>query len=340
MRERRQARTLVTGFWPVLLLSILVLLGSMVLSCAVGAVSLSLPELFLAWRGEAEATSVAIVQQRVNRTLLGLWVGAALGVAGVLMQAMTRNPLADPGILGVNAGAGFAVTVGVAFWGLTGIESYIWCSFLGSLLATGVVCLFAGGSRAVSPARLVLVGLALGSALIGASRTLSLLSPSTFDAMRFWGAGTLADRPESTLATIAPFILGGCLLALCLGRSLDMLALGQDLARSSGVNMTWVLLACVLAVTLLSAGATAAAGPIAFVGLLVPQLARALVGASSQSKVLILSLILAPTVVLVADILGRVLVAPRELQVGVLASAVGAPALIFLMRSRQSGKGV
>lgn len=327
------------GFWTVLLCLVVLLVGVVLISCVVGSVSLTLTDVSLAMQGQADATTAAIVQQRVSRTALGVLVGLALGVAGALMQAVTRNPLADPGILGVNAGAGFAVTVGVALWGITGIGSYIWLSLVGAFVATATVYALAGRGAMASPVRLVLVGLALGSVLIGASRVLALLSPSIFDAMRFWGAGTLANRPEHTVATVLPFIVLGCVVAACLGRSLDVLALGSDIARSSGVNIAWVLAASLVAVTALCGAATAAGGPIAFVGLLVPQMARFMVGASN-SRVLVVSAVLAPIVVLVADVLGRVLVNPRELQVGVLASAVGSLVLIFLMRRALGSRGL
>lgn len=323
------------------------LLGSLILlfliaaaSILVGSVSIPPSELLSAWQGQADATTSAIMEQRMNRTLLGLVVGLALGASGALMQAFTRNPLADPGILGVSAGAGFTVTLGVSIWGLTSISSYIWFSFLGSLGATFAVYFIAHrGNLQGSPLRLVLVGMALGAVLTGVSRTIALLAPATFDSMRFWGAGTLANRPENTLATVIPFILLGLLLTAAIAQPLDMLALGEDTARAAGVNIGLVQLLTLTSITLLCGAATAATGPIAFIGLLVPQIVRAVIG-THQPKVLMLSALLAPSLLLGADVLGRVIVAPRELQVGVLASALGAPALIFFIRRITWGKGL
>ncbi|MDO4822276.1 MAG: iron chelate uptake ABC transporter family permease subunit [Rothia sp. (in: high G+C Gram-positive bacteria)] len=302
-----------------------------ILSLAIGSVRLSPYDILLAWQGGSSPTTQAILDQRVSRTVLGLLVGLSLGVSGALMQALTRNLLAEPGILGVNSGAGFTVTLAVAFLGIADINSYIWFSFMGALLATLLVYFFScRPGLGNMPVRLVLVGMALGSVLMGVSRTIALINPVTFDALRFWGAGTLANRPDGTISTILPFVAIGFFMALSLGRSLDFLSLGEDAARSQGVNVAVTQVLAMCALTLLCGAATAAAGPIAFVGLIVPHIARSLVGVL-QFRVLLLSALLAPVVLLGADILGRVVVSPRELQVGVLASAVGAPVLIYLV---------
>ena len=285
----------------------------------------------------ADEEAAAIVRDaRVPRTALALLVGAALGLAGAVIQALTRNPLADPGILGVNAGAGFGVVLGVALLGITAIGQYLWCAFLGAIVATAVVYLIGGrGPEGTSPARLTLAGLALGAVLQGVSSGITLLDRDLFDTMRYWEAGNIANRPTDTLVTVAPCVLAGVMLALALAGPLNAVALGEDLARSLGTNLTLVRVGVVVAVTLLCGAATAAAGPIGFVGLMVPHAVRWLVG-PDQRWILPFTLVLAPVLLLVADILGRVVLPSGELQVGVVTAFVGAPVLIWLVRRERA----
>lgn len=307
-----------------------------VASLVVGSASIPLSELWQAVTDPtdpiAEATLLGL---RVPRTILGVVVGAALGVSGALMQALTRNPLADPGILGVNAGAGFAVTLGVAFLGITRIHEYLPFAFIGAFLAAALVyALAALGERPPSPLRMTLVGVATSAVLIGFSQTLALIDPETFDRMRFWGAGTLADRPAGTIETVLPWIAIGLLLAFVSGRALNAIALGDDVARSFGarIGLTRVLVA--LAITLLCGAATAAVGPIGFVGLMVPHLVRPFTG-PDQRRILLFSAVLAPVLLLGSDILGRVMV-DSELQVGIVTALVGAPVLALLARNART----
>lgn len=278
---------------------------------------------------------LVITELRIPRTFLGLLVGAALGVAGALIQALTRNPLADPGILGVNAGAGFAVVLGVAVFGVTRIEQYLPFAFIGAIGATLLVYgIAARGGGGATPLRLTLVGIALGAVLGGLSSTLALLDPDTFDRMRFWGAGSIADRPEGTVSAILPFIVLGLVIAMASARSLNAAALGDDLARSLGARMGATRVLTVAAVTLLCGAATAAAGPLVFIGLMVPHAVRWLTG-PDQRWILPFCLVLAPVLLLSADILGRVIVYPAELQVGIVTAFIGAPVLIAMVRKSQ-----
>ncbi len=181
---------------------------------------------------------VIVRELRVPRTVLGLLVGAALGIAGALIQAMTRNPLADPGILGVNAGAGFAVVIAVAVFGLTSIWSYIWFAFLGAVVATVVVyALGSVGRGGATPIRLTLAGVAIGSVLGGVSSAITLLDPSAFDQMRNWNAGSLSGRSMEVALGVSPFIAVGLVLALVIARPLNAVALGDDLARTLGAHI-------------------------------------------------------------------------------------------------------
>ncbi|AJT43128.1 ABC transporter permease [Psychromicrobium lacuslunae] len=271
---------------------------------------------------------------RVPRTLLGLLVGSAMGVAGALIQALTRNPLADPGILGVNAGAAFTVTLGVAVFGITQISTYLWFALLGAVLTTlAVYRVAARGRGGPTPVRLTLVGIAVAAVLSGISNTLALIDPNTFDRMRYWGAGTIADRPAGTILAVLPFIVGGLVLSALLARPLNAMALGEELATSFGTSILRTRLGCIVAITLLCGAGTAAAGPISFIGLMVPHLVRWFTG-PDQRWILALTALAAPALLLLADLLGRVM-QQGELQVGIVTALIGAPVLILLVRRRR-----
>lgn len=316
-----------------LALAVLTLAGTIVLSVAVGSAFLPLDVVLRAFTDpDGSVSHVTVSVARVDRTILGVLVGTALGAAGALIQALTRNPLADPGVLGVNAGAGFAVALAVTFLGVTRISQYLPFALAGAVIAVVVVYAIAGGGRnSPTPLRLTLVGVAFGAVLMGMTQALALVDTETFDRMRFWGAGTITDRPGGTIAAIAPFVLAGLLLALLCAHPLNQVALGDDSARAAGVRVGLLRVGVVLAVTLLCGAATAAAGPISFVGLMVPHAVRWFTGPDWR-KVIVFSILVAPAFLLGADILGRLLVWPSELQVGVTTALVGAPVLVALVR--------
>ncbi|WP_156759110.1 iron chelate uptake ABC transporter family permease subunit [Microbacterium karelineae] len=320
-----------------LLACIAALAVAIALSIAVGSAMLPLDVVWAAFASpDGSVDHATVADARVARTLLGIAVGAALGVSGALIQGLTRNPLADPGVLGVNAGAGFAVVLAVAAFGFTRIDQYLPFAFVGALAAAALVYLVASGGRgAPTPLRLTLVGVALGSVLTGISQTLALIDVETFDAMRFWGAGSIADRPQGTLDAIAPFLAAGLLLAAASARGLNALALGDDTARALGAGVGATRILVVAAVTLLCGAATAAAGPIAFVGLMIPHIVRWATGPDWR-WIALFSALLGPAFVLLADTLGRVIVLPAELQVGIVAALVGAPVLIALARTSRA----
>ncbi|WP_114588067.1 FecCD family ABC transporter permease [Microbacterium arborescens] len=306
-------------------------------SLAVGANPLSPGTVAAVLRGEGspEATFV-VAELRIPRTVVGLLAGAALGVAGALMQAFTRNPLADPGILGVNAGAALAVALGMAVFGVRATSGAVWFAFVGALVVTVAVYLIGSGGRgAAGPIRLTLAGVALGAVLSGITTGIVLSDPDAFDAMRSWNAGSLVGRGWDTIVPVAPFIAVGLVLALVLGAGLNAVALGDDVARAQGANLAGIRIGVIVAVTLLAGAATALAGPISFVGLMVPHIARWLFGADHR-VILAVSALLAPVVVLAADVVGRVLIAPAELPVGIVTAFVGAPILIALARRRRA----
>ncbi|WP_309133281.1 iron chelate uptake ABC transporter family permease subunit [Brevibacterium sp.] len=329
LRRRRAIGLLVTA----------VALGVMVLaSLALGSRDIPVSEVVRAFTAPTGSSDhLVVLEMRLPRTVLGILVGLALGAAGGLMQALTRNPLADPGILGVNAGASLAVAIGVGFFGITSISGYIWFAFVGALLATIAVYLIgaAGPGHSVDPMRLTLAGVAVAAVLTGLTKGILLTDERAFDAFRAWDVGAIAGRGFDTVSAVAPFIAAGVVLTLLLSRALNAVALGDDLAAGLGVSVHRTRVLSILAVTLLAGAATAAAGPIAFVGLMIPHIARWITG-TDQRWILAYSLLLAPVLLLVSDVLGRVVMRPGELQVGVVTAFVGAPVLIALVRRKKA----
>jgi iron complex transport system permease protein len=278
---------------------------------------------------------VVVRSLRAPRTVLGIVVGIALGIAGALMQGHTRNPLADPGLLGVNAGAAFLVVVGIYTLGVTSLYGYVWFAFAGAFAATVLVFLLGSAGRGgPTPVTLALAGVAV-SALLGALTTaLVLADTATLDAYRFWAVGSLAGRDALIAEQVAPFLLAGLLLALVNARALNLLSLGEDVARGLGQNVLAARWTGLGAITLLAGAAVAACGPIGFVGLVVPHVARFLTG--PDHRWLIPASGLAGAVLLLtADVVGRVVVRPGELQVGIVLAFVGAPFFVALVRRRR-----
>ncbi|MET3859347.1 iron complex transport system permease protein [Dietzia sp. 2505] len=315
-----------------------VLVLTSVMSVFVGSVSLTPGEVMAALTHPTDLIAyTTVVEMRMPRTLLGILVGAALGASGALAQALTRNPLADPGILGVNAGAALAVAIAIAFFGVTTIHGYVWFAFAGAFAAFVLVYAIAlRGPHGATPVRLTLVGVALTAVFTGSGQSLALVMPRVFDQMRFWGVGTLSDRPHGTVEFVLPFILVGLVVALLTGRATNAIALGDERARSMGVPVGLVRAVSALAITVLCGAATAAAGPIAFVGLMVPHAVRLFTG-PDQRWVLAFSVVLAPVLLIAADIAGRLVVWPAELQAGVVTAFLGAPVLILLVRRAERG---
>ncbi|MGW8763401.1 FecCD family ABC transporter permease [Streptomyces sp. NPDC055815] len=281
--------------------------------------------------GDGDGYVRTVVESRYPRTALGLLAGLCLGVAGTLMQGITRNPLAEPGLLGINAGASAAIVAATAFLGASGQRENIWWALAGAL-ATGVIVHLIGTAGGGSgPVRLVLAGAVLSAVLAAFIQAVALSRPQVFDTYRYWVVGALGGRGFDAFWAVLPFAAVGFVLAVLLAPGLNAMAMGDDKAASLGISPARVKGAGLLAATLLSAAATAAVGPIAFVGLAVPHLVRALVGADFRLQILFTSLA-GPTLLLFADVVGRVLLRPQELMVGVVTAFVGAPALLFAVR--------
>ncbi|WP_441246368.1 FecCD family ABC transporter permease [Kitasatospora sp. McL0602] len=313
-----------------LVAALLVLVAVLALSIGVGAKALTLGQV---WHGLVDQTSpdyTVVHRMRLPRTLLGLLVGAALGLAGGVMQAVTRNPLADPGLLGINAGASAAVVTAASLLGVATFDGYVWFA-LGGTAVVSVLVYAVGGGRGATPARLALAGSALNATLYSYVSAVMLLDTKSLERMRFWTVGSLADARPETVVKVLPFIGVGLLLALLLARPLNALALGDDAARALGSRPELVRGAAILAVTLLCGAATAACGPIVFVGLMVPHLVRALTGPDLR-WLFPYCAVLAPVLLLGADVLGRVLARPGELLVGVITAVLGGPFFLYFAR--------
>ena len=268
---------------------------------------------------------------RLPRTVLAIAVGAALGVAGALMQGHTRNPLADPGLLGVEAGATFAVVLGIYAFGVHELTGYAWFSLAGAGLAAAAVFAIGSTRGGPDPVSLVLAGMAVSALLYSFTQALVLRDVDTLDAYRFWAVGSVTGRGLDVLWQVLPFLLVGLVLAALSASTLNLLQLGDDVASSLGLHPLRAKVIGVLGVMLLTGAATAACGPIAFVGLVVPHVARFLAGVDYR-WVIPYSGLVGALLLVVADVVGRVVVRPAELQVGIVMALAGGPVFIALVR--------
>lgn len=278
---------------------------------------------------------IVVRQYRLPRTILCLLCGAAFGTAGALIQASTRNPLADPGILGVNAGAAFAVILAVGVFSFASITAYVWFALAGAAMAGLLVYTIGAGAGGATPVRLLLSGVAISAVLGGIGSSVTLLDPQAFESLRHWQVGTVAGRNLAVAVTVAPFIMAGLLLALIAAPALNTAALGDDTARALGLNLSRLRITVILSVTLLAGAATAATGPISFIGLMMPYAARWIAG-SDQRRIIPLTMLCSVNLLLAADIAGRLIIYPDELDAGIVVAFLGAPVLIILARSART----
>jgi iron complex transport system permease protein len=319
----------------VLLVGVLVLafLGSIALGSKEIPLGVVLDGLF-----EFDATNpdhLIVRSLRVPRTVVGALVGGALGLAGAMMQGVTRNPLADPGILGVNAGAALFVVIAIHSFDIGSLSGYVWFAFVGAAITSVVVySLGSMGREGATPVKLALSGAAVTAFVGSITSAVLLLDVTTLDQFRFWVVGSLSNRNGTIAAQVAPFIGVGIALALVSGRLLNAMALGDDVARSLGQRVGLSRAFAGLTIVLLVGGATAAAGPIAFVGLTVPHVARAIVGPDYR-WILPYSAVLAPVLLLGSDIVGRIIDRPGEIRVGIVTAVLGAPFFVALVRYRK-----
>ncbi|WP_327182258.1 FecCD family ABC transporter permease [Streptomyces sp. NBC_01334] len=319
-----------------LLAAMAVLLLVAVASIAVGAKELSVAQVLHGLFEDSGTYADVVVDERLSRTVLGLLVGAALGLSGAVLQALTRNPLADPGLLGINAGASAAVVTAITYFGVTSLTGYVWFAFFGAA-AVGALVWFLGGSRGATPVRLALAGTAISAALYGYLQAVMIMDDAALARMRFWTVGSLSTATDETIRQVLPFLVVGTLLAFVLARPLNAVAMGDDTAKALGADLNRTRALSMLAATVLCGAATAACGPIVFVGLMVPHIVRSFTGPDLR-WIMPYAAVLSPVLLLGSDVIGRVVARPSEVQVGIITAIIGGPVFIFLVRRRRTAQ--
>ncbi|MET7649133.1 iron ABC transporter permease [Streptomyces sp. NPDC005426] len=326
---RRSRRALATAA------AVVALLFAVLLSLAVGARSIPPSEVIdaLLHGGHSDAAEV-IRNMRVPRTLIGLMVGASLALAGTVLQGITRNPIADPGILGISQGASVGVVLAIAYAGIHTLTGYVWFAFAGAAVASVAVYAIASSGRGgATPVKLALGGAAINALLVSVTMAVLTTKASALDEFRFWQVGSIAGREAQVAQQIWPFLLIGTVLVLCVARGLDALALGEDMAKGLGQKIATVRIVSGIGATVLTGAGVAAAGPIAFIGLAVPHIARAIVG-SDHRWVLPMAALIGPVMLLVSDVIGRIVFPPSEVPAGVMTALIGVPFLVTLVRRK------
>ncbi len=313
-----------------------VLAALVIASVAVGARDVSFVTLVQAFLDPTPTADVTVIREmRVPRTLLGVIVGAALALGGTLLQGVARNPLADPGVMGINSGAAMAVALSVLAIGFSPASTFVWFAFAGAGIATVVVYGIASvGHDGATPVKLALAGAAVTALCASVTSAIVLSDPDALDQLRMWQVGSLAGRHFPVLAGLAPYFLVGSAAAMFTGRALNLLSLGDELAQTLGLRLVPTRVVVFVIVTILCGAATAACGPIVFVGLMTPHIARLITGPDYR-WILAFSLLLGPALVLACDIAGRVIVPSGEVPVGVVVGIIGAPVFVALVKYRR-----
>ncbi|HEY9619990.1 MAG TPA: iron ABC transporter permease [Crinalium sp.] len=275
-----------------------------------------------------------ITTVRLPRVLVAFVVGAALGVAGSLMQGLTRNALADPGILGISAGATFAVVATTFWWGTGSTQGYTWAAFAGgAIAAVAVYTLGSLGRSGMTPLKLILAGAVLTYLLSALTTGILVLNQRTLDEIRFWLAGSVAGRDFNNLLSVLPYIGIGLITAFCMGKQITILTLGEDVAKGLGLRTGWIKAMAAIAVVLLAGSAVALSGPIGFIGLVIPHIVQAWVGVDYR-WILPSAAIWGAVLLATADLAARLIIKPQELPVGIIMALIGAPFFIYLARSQ------
>ncbi|MCX4511621.1 iron ABC transporter permease [Streptomyces sp. NBC_01619] len=311
------------------------LLVAVLLSLAVGARPIAPSAVFDALLHGGTSDSAEVVRQlRLPRTLIGLMVGASLALAGTVLQGLTRNPIADPGILGISQGASVGVVLAIAFAGVHTLLGHVWFAFAGAALASvAVYAIGSSGRGGATPVKLALGGAAINALLVSVTMAVLTTKAAALDEFRFWQVGALGGRDAEIAVQLLPFLLLGTVLVVSVARGLDALALGEDVAKGLGRRVAAVRVVGGIGATILTGAGVAAAGPIAFIGLAVPHIARAIVG-TDHRWVLPLAALIGPVMLLVSDVAGRVLFPPSEVPAGVMTALIGVPFLVALIRRK------
>jgi iron complex transport system permease protein len=271
---------------------------------------------------------------RLPRSLMAIIVGAALAVSGALMQGLTRNPLAEPGILGIEAGGALAVVMTLFLFGSSSLAVYAGVAFLGAAIAAVMVYVLGSlGPGGATPLNLTVAGAAITAFMSSITTAILITSQRTLEEIRFWLAGSLAGRDFELFVQVLPLMGIGLILALLLGRQITTLSIGDDVARSLGQNTIWIKLLTALSVVLLAGGSVAIAGPIGFIGLIVPHVVRFFIK-TDYRWILPYSALLGAILLLVSDVAARIILKPQELPVGIMTALLGAPAFVYLARAK------
>lgn len=316
----------------VLAAAVVLALIAAVASVSVGARTTGWQDLVLGLTGDDSTIGAAAVAARIPRTVLALLVGGALGLSGAVMQGITRNPLADPGLLGITMGASLAVVTGIAFLGLTEPSSYLWVAIGGAAVTAVLVHLLGTTGRgSPTPLRLALAGAATSAACSSLVSAILLPRVDVMNEFRFWQVGGVGGADWHRIGLALPFLLAGTAICLASARGLDMLALGDDLAAGLGERVQRTRLVAGAGAVILCGAATAIAGPIAFVGLLVPHACRLVVGVGHR-WLLPTSVVAGAALLTGADVVGRIVARPAEVDVGIVVALIGAPGFIWLVR--------
>ncbi|MFJ4920968.1 FecCD family ABC transporter permease [Streptomyces sp. NPDC088725] len=315
--------------------AVVAVLLAVLLSLAVGARAIAPSAVFDAvFQGGRSPDAEVVRQLRVPRTLIGLMVGGALALAGTVLQGITRNPIADPGILGISQGSSVGVVLAISLFGVHTLSGYVWFAFAGAAVASVAVYAIASSGRGgATPVKLALGGAAINALLVSVTQGLLTTSASTLEEFRFWQVGSVAGRDSDVVGQVWPFLLIGGVLVVAVARGLDALALGEDVAKGLGQNVAAVRIVGGIGATLLTGAGVAAAGPIAFVGLAVPHIARAIVG-TDHRWVLPMAALIGPVMLLVSDVVGRIVFPPGEVPAGVITALLGVPFLVALVRRK------
>lgn len=273
-----------------------------------------------------------VVRERIPRTIFGIMAGASLGISGALMQSITRNPIADPSILGVNTGASLFVVIGIAFFNINSANQYIWLALAGAGI-TAVLVYFIGsiGNGGTTPIKLALAGAATSAVLTSLVSAIILPRSDAMDKFRFWQVGSIGGATWESIRLILPFVIIGLIISIASTPALNVLALGDDVATGLGVNIGVIRVICAVAGVILSGATTAIAGPIAFIGLMIPHTIRLIFG-SNLNGIVPLSAIGGAALLIISDVIGRVIGSPGEVQVGIITAFIGAPILIMIAR--------
>jgi iron complex transport system permease protein len=330
---RLRRSTAVRLTWLGVGLAVLALL--FLLSVAFGTRIVAVSDVLSALGGDTSGVAQAAVVKRIPRTVLALLVGAALAVSGTTMQAVTRNPLADPGILGVSGGAALAVVAGIAFFGMSDPFLYIWVAIGGAAVAAAFVYTVGSlGRDGATPLKLALAGAAISATFASLVSAILLPRIDVLTVFRFWQIGGVGGATWERVGLVIPFLVAGAAICLFSARGMNMLALGDDLAAGLGENVLRARLIAAAGAVLLCGAATAIAGPIGFVGLVVPHLCRLLVGTDLR-WLIPFSAVVGAALLVAADVVGRVVARPQEIEVGIITALIGAPFFIWIVRRQR-----